>query len=220
MAINYQERIPNNVDLAANQTLQRALEHWQPQFPELVARSWARTTSRPPTSICAPRSASIRKGWAHFGYVKMPDYRWGIFLADRRARPQDRVRRRTWASRRGSRCPGEYRSTLRRLIVTQGDTEPASVEQQRHLGLTAPRSTTCATCSRSTSRKAATCGPWSICCTPTSAATAAKRPRSCWRATRATPTSRASSARSTSRSPTGFASSCSPSSPTATASSS
>ena len=34
--------------------------------------------------------------------------------------------------------PGEYRSSLRRLIVTQGDTEPASVEQQRLLGLTAP----------------------------------------------------------------------------------
>ncbi|MGH7353613.1 MAG: benzoyl-CoA 2,3-epoxidase subunit BoxB, partial [Candidatus Rokuibacteriota bacterium] len=28
--------------------------------------------------------------------------------------------------------------TLRRLIVTQGDTEPASVEQQRHLGRTCP----------------------------------------------------------------------------------
>ena len=27
---------------------------------------------------------------------------------------------------------------MRRLIVTQGDTEPASVEQQRLLGLTAP----------------------------------------------------------------------------------
>ena len=34
--------------------------------------------------------------------------------------------------------PGEYRSTLRRLIVTQGDTEPASVEQQRLLGPTCP----------------------------------------------------------------------------------
>jgi benzoyl-CoA 2,3-dioxygenase component B len=34
--------------------------------------------------------------------------------------------------------PGEHRANLRRLIVTQGDTEPASVEQQRHLGLTAP----------------------------------------------------------------------------------
>ena len=34
--------------------------------------------------------------------------------------------------------PGEYRSELRRLIVTQGDTEPASVEQQRYLGKTCP----------------------------------------------------------------------------------
>jgi benzoyl-CoA 2,3-dioxygenase component B len=34
--------------------------------------------------------------------------------------------------------PGEYRAMLRRLIVIQGDTEPASVEQQRHLGKTAP----------------------------------------------------------------------------------
>jgi len=34
--------------------------------------------------------------------------------------------------------PGEYRSTFRRLIVTQGDTEPASVEQQHLLGHTCP----------------------------------------------------------------------------------
>jgi benzoyl-CoA 2,3-dioxygenase component B len=34
--------------------------------------------------------------------------------------------------------PGEYRNMLRRLIVTQGDTEPASVEQQRLLGQSAP----------------------------------------------------------------------------------
>jgi len=34
--------------------------------------------------------------------------------------------------------PGEYRAELQRLIVIQGDTEPASVEQQRRLGMTAP----------------------------------------------------------------------------------
>ena len=34
--------------------------------------------------------------------------------------------------------PGEYRNILRRIIVTQGDTEPASVEQQRLLGQTCP----------------------------------------------------------------------------------
>ncbi|MFN7549344.1 MAG: benzoyl-CoA 2,3-epoxidase subunit BoxB, partial [Pseudomonadota bacterium] len=34
--------------------------------------------------------------------------------------------------------PGEFRNRLRRLIVTQGDTEPASVEQQRLLGHCCP----------------------------------------------------------------------------------
>ena len=67
----------------------------------------------------------------------MPEYRWGIFLADpehdRRVGFGDDFGKPVWQQ-----VPGEYRSTLRRLIVTQGDTEPASVEQQRLLGHTAP----------------------------------------------------------------------------------
>jgi benzoyl-CoA 2,3-dioxygenase component B len=76
-------------------------------------------------------------GWAQYGAVKMPDYRWGIFLAD--AAPSrtigfgDAMGQPVWQQ-----VPGEYRSTLRRLIVTQGDTEPASVEQQRLLGHSCP----------------------------------------------------------------------------------
>ena len=76
-------------------------------------------------------------GWAHFDYVKMPDYRWGIFLA-----PGDGERKINFGDHRGEPAwqdvPGEHRANLRRIIVTQGDTEPASVEQQRHLGLTCP----------------------------------------------------------------------------------
>ena len=30
--LNYQEKIPNNVDLSNDLSLQRALEHWQPKF--------------------------------------------------------------------------------------------------------------------------------------------------------------------------------------------
>ena len=67
----------------------------------------------------------------------MPDYRWGIFLADpvadRKIGFGDAMGQPVWQQ-----VPGEYRSTLRRLIVTQGDTEPASVEQQRLLGHTCP----------------------------------------------------------------------------------
>jgi benzoyl-CoA 2,3-dioxygenase component B len=77
------------------------------------------------------------RGWAVFDYVKMPEYRWGIFLAEpepgRLIGFGDHKGQPAWQE-----VPGEYRSTLRRLIVTQGDTEPASVEQQRHLGTTCP----------------------------------------------------------------------------------
>ena len=136
MAINYQDRIPNNVDLGNDRALQRALEHWQPRFIE-----WWKELGPEgfQTSDVYLRTATSvdSAGWATFGKVKMPDYRWGIFLADRE---QDRTigfgdeyGKPAW-----QKVPGEHRATLRRLIVTQGDTEPASVEQQRRLGLTCP----------------------------------------------------------------------------------
>jgi benzoyl-CoA 2,3-dioxygenase component B len=67
----------------------------------------------------------------------MPEYRWGIFLEHaqpgRKIGFGDHLGEDAWQQ-----VPGEYRNWLRRLIVTQGDTEPASVEQQRLLGHTAP----------------------------------------------------------------------------------
>jgi benzoyl-CoA 2,3-dioxygenase component B len=67
----------------------------------------------------------------------MKEYRWGIFLAER-----NRDRQIAFGEHKGEpvwqKVPGEYRSDLQRLIVIQGDTEPASVEQQRNLGATAP----------------------------------------------------------------------------------
>src|SRR3981189_3447493 len=67
----------------------------------------------------------------------MPEYRWGILLA-----PAVEDRKIGFGTHKGEpawqEVPGEYRAMLRRLIVVQGDTEPASVEQQRHLGATAP----------------------------------------------------------------------------------
>ena len=67
---------------------------------------------------------------------------------------------------------------LRRIIVTQGDTEPASVEQQRHLGRTAPSLYDLRNLSRSTSRKAATSGRWCT-CAPLLGATGGRKPRRC-----------------------------------------
>ena len=67
----------------------------------------------------------------------MPDYRWGIFLADRK-RAARSASATSWARRSGSRCRASTVRPFRRIIVTQGDTEPASVEQQHLLGHTAP----------------------------------------------------------------------------------
>ncbi len=135
-AINYSEKIPNNVDLGSDRTLQRALEQWQPNFI-----NWWDDMSPEGTTdneVYLRTAVSVDpQGWAQFGHVKMRDYRWGIFLnqgeADRTIHFGDHKGEKAWQD-----VPGEHRANLRRIIVTQGDTEPASVEQQRHLGKTAP----------------------------------------------------------------------------------
>src|SRR5512146_1021210 len=136
MAIDYSQLIPNNVDLASDRRLQRALENWQPHFLHWWKDMGPDGTSNFDVYLRTAISAEAN-GWANFGYVKMPDYRWGIFLAC-----QDPNRVIAYGDNKGKpawqEVPGELRSTLRRLIVTQGDTEPASVEQQRLLGHTAP----------------------------------------------------------------------------------
>jgi len=132
MESNYQDRIPNNVDLGSNRTLQRALEHWQPEF-----LNWWHglgPSDFNANDIYLRTAISVdTKGWATFGYVKMPEYRWGVLLA-----PQDDKRHVNFGASKGEKAwqevPGEHRANLRRIIVTQGDTEPASVEQQRALG--------------------------------------------------------------------------------------
>jgi len=131
-----EERIPNNVDLAGDKRLQRALEAWQPSFI-----SWWKEMGPvgfQEDDVYLRTAISVQPdGWAHFDYVKMPDYRWGIFLSDavkdRTIGFGDEMGKPVWQQ-----VPGEHRNALRRLIVTQGDTEPASVEQQRLLGQTCP----------------------------------------------------------------------------------
>ena len=136
MSIDLNARIPNNVNLNDDRRLQRALESWQPSFI-----NWWKELG-PEGSIdfdvYLRTAISVEAdGWANFIYVKMPEYRWGIFMT-----PPVEGRTIPFGEHKGkpvwNEVPGEYRASLRRLIVTQGDTEPASVEQQRLLGLTCP----------------------------------------------------------------------------------
>lgn len=134
--VNYDDKIPNNVDLSSDKQLQRALEGWQPQYLEWWQQ--AGPDCFQDADVYLRTAVGVDpKGWAVFDHVKMPEYRWGILLA-----PKEEGRTIPFGRHKGEpawqEVPGEYRSVLRRLIVVQGDTEPASVEQQRYLGKTAP----------------------------------------------------------------------------------
>src|SRR6188768_3037827 len=134
--VDYSTKIPNNVNLTEDRQVLRALESWHPGYID-----WWKSMGPEgfQESLVYLRTAvSVDpKGWAKFDYIKMPEYRWGILLA-----PHEQDRKIPFGQHLGEPVwqdvPGEYRAMLRRLVVIQGDTEPASVEQQRHLGKTAP----------------------------------------------------------------------------------
>jgi benzoyl-CoA 2,3-dioxygenase component B len=134
--MNLYERIPNNVNLSEDKKLQRALEKWLPNYldwwNEMGPDGFQTKDVYLRTAISVEPD-----GWANFDFVKMPDYRWGIFLKP--AEPDAKI---GFGDNHGQpvyqEVPGEFRNALRRIIVTQGDTEPASVEQQRELGKTCP----------------------------------------------------------------------------------
>src|SRR5271166_965861 len=135
-AVDYNGLIPNNVGLNDDLRVRKALETWHPGYID-----WWRQMG--PEGF-QDRLVYLRtavgvgaEGWAKFGYVRMPEYRWGVLLA-----PAVEGRTIPFGAHKGEKAwqevPGEYRAMLRRLLVIQGDTEPASVEQQRQLGATAP----------------------------------------------------------------------------------
>jgi benzoyl-CoA 2,3-dioxygenase component B len=134
--VDYSEMIPNNVNLTEDRRVLRALEGWHPGYldwwKDMGPEGFQEALVYLRTAVSVDP-----KGWAKFDYVRMPEYRWGILLA-----PQEENRKVPFGQHYGEpawqEVPGEHRALLRRLIVIQGDTEPASVEQQRHLGKTAP----------------------------------------------------------------------------------
>jgi benzoyl-CoA 2,3-dioxygenase component B len=136
MQVDYDGLIPNNVGLNADLRVRKALETWHPGYidwwKDMGPEGFQDALVYLRTAISVDP-----KGWAKFDYIRMPDYKWGILLA-----PAVEGRTIPFGQHKGEpawqEVPGEYRAMLRRLLVIQGDTEPASVEQQRHLGKTAP----------------------------------------------------------------------------------
>ena len=136
MTVDYDGLIPNNVGLNDDARVRKALETWHPGYidwwkdmgPEgfqdalvylrtavgVDPEGWAKLRLRQDARVPLghPAGAAGRRPHIPFGAHK--------------GEP-------VWQE-----VPGEHRAMLRRLLVIQGDTEPASVEQQRHLGATAP----------------------------------------------------------------------------------
>ena len=120
--IDYDERIPNNVDLSSDRRLKKALEKWQPAYLDWWKSVGPQVFSN--NEIYLRTAISTKPGgWANFGHVRMPEYRWGVFLADKeegRVIPGgDHAGKPVWDE-----VPGEYRNTLKRLIVVQADPSP------------------------------------------------------------------------------------------------
>src|SRR5436190_23847551 len=136
MNVDYSTKIPNNVNLSEDRQVLKALEGWHPGYMDWWSDMGPEGFQQSLVYLRTAYSVDPR-GWAKFDYVRMPEYRWGILLA-----PQEENRVIPFGEHYGDpawqEVPGEHRAMLRRLIVIQGDTEPASVEQQRHLGKTAP----------------------------------------------------------------------------------
>ena len=120
--VNYDDLIPNNVDLSSDRALLRALERWQPKFIDWW-KSMGPDGFQEADVYLRTAVGVDNGGWAVFDYVKMPEYRWGILLA-----PKEEGRTIPFGKHKGEpawqEVPGEYRALLRRLIVVQGDTEP------------------------------------------------------------------------------------------------
>ena len=134
--VSYDTSIPNNINLAEDRKVLKALEKWHPGYIDWWMDMGPEGFQEKDVYLRTAVNVDA-EGWAKFGYVKMPEYRWGVLLA-----PQEEGRTIPFGEHKGEpawqEVPGEYRAMLRRLIVIQGDTEPASVEQQRVLGATAP----------------------------------------------------------------------------------
>ena len=99
--INYSEKIPNNVNLSEDRTLQARARAVAAQLP---ADWWGDMGPDGSQNFDVYLRTAVSvdpQGWAQFGHVKMPDYRWGIFL-----NPGDADRKIHFGDHLGEKPPG------------------------------------------------------------------------------------------------------------------
>ena len=82
-SVDLDSKIPNNVGLSDDPKLKRALERWLPNYLEWWNDMGPTDFADKPVFLRTAVSVG-NDGWAHYDHVKMPDYRWGIFLTPRK----------------------------------------------------------------------------------------------------------------------------------------
>jgi benzoyl-CoA 2,3-dioxygenase component B len=136
VAVDLTGAIPNNVGLDSRPALVKTLARFKTGYMKWWRECGPQGFDAAQCYLRLPVAADQR-GWASYDYVKLEDFRWGVFqserVPDKRAlfgRPAGRPKL--------DAVPAEFRGTVIKLLTTQGDTEPASVEQITYLGRMAP----------------------------------------------------------------------------------
>ena len=80
MNVDYSTKIPNNVNLSEDRQVLKALEGWHPGYMDWWSDMGPEGFQQSLVYLRTAYSVDPR-GWAKFDYVKMPEYRWGILLA-------------------------------------------------------------------------------------------------------------------------------------------
>jgi len=134
--VELKESIPNNIGLSGKPRLKAMLEPFRFRFLDWWAERGPAGFDAAEAYLRTPLGIDAQ-GWARYGYVRLSEYRWGLYQAAPEAE-----RRALFGRVAGTPVfhapPDELRGALRKLLVTQGDTEPGSIEQSRRLGATAP----------------------------------------------------------------------------------
>jgi benzoyl-CoA 2,3-dioxygenase component B len=110
--------------------------HWSAAFESWWAENQPEGVSGAEIYLRTARSGEPHH-WSTFSHVRLADYRFGVFFS-----PSDPGRTIGFGDYAGTRVwqepPLELRSCLFQVVVSQADTEPAAVEQQRSLARLAP----------------------------------------------------------------------------------
>jgi benzoyl-CoA 2,3-epoxidase subunit B len=123
--------IPNNVALDEDRRSLRAMNDWSDHFRKWWNEYGPNVSANEKFRLRYPVSAE-RRDWAHFEECTKESYPFGIWLAKTDYQPFSNV------TQSFDTLETNLQNTVARILEVQGDTEPASIEQQHTLFANAP----------------------------------------------------------------------------------